>query len=160
MIKVIIFRLILPKNKGSSVQRVSQPAVIKQFFYTYSTNAARVVRQKRLVVIIEIMQKIHFFWFFNVRRAARWNWILNWKGKVEFDNPEDEMLWQPCHHWNIAVVITEVTVVVVSVALQRHFVLEESVCLCYQGEQRAIATPILNTRKMKTSNLVRNFLLC
>lgn len=55
--------------------------------------------------------------------------------------------------------ITEVTVLVVLVALQCHFILEESVCLCYQGEQRAITTPILNTRKTKTSNFVRNFLL-
>lgn len=76
IIKVIIFRLILPKNLGSSLKWVSQLTVIKQVFYTSSVNAAWVARQKGLVVIL------------------KW-----WRKSVSFDSPLSDRLPDETEYW-------------------------------------------------------------
>lgn len=76
IIKVIIFRLTLPKNWGSSLKRVSQLTVIKQVFYTSSVNAAWVAKQKGLVVIL------------------KW-----WRKSVSFDFPVSDRLPNGTEYW-------------------------------------------------------------
>lgn len=75
IIKVIVFRLIFPKNRGSSLKRVSQLTIIKQF-YSSSINAAWVARQKGLVAIL------------------KW-----WRKSVSFDSPVSDRLPNETEYW-------------------------------------------------------------
>lgn len=153
------------KNRGNSLKQVSQLTVIKQFFYTSSINAAWVARQKGQVVIL------------------KW-----WRKSVSFDAlvldglPDETEYWIESRKLNLIILKMRsfaslkysfnldsfklgTTLALLKYSCADHW----SHCSRFQwlfnvilllGRQRATATHVLNTRKMKTSELVRNLLSC